>query len=166
LKGSVKPHASITKGLTNPNGIAIDHAGTLYVADLVPYGTSDVQVYTAGSKSPSRTITAGVTWPVGIGVDPNGTLYVTNDAQCNVEEYRAGQSQPYREITEGINGPNSVTFSTTGRLYLVDEGFNGCSGPWPVVLEFRPGSLKPTKKMISTGLHSPVGSAYYPPLLP
>lgn len=165
LKGSVKPHATITQGLTNPDGIAIDKAGNLYVGNLVPYD-SNVQVYAPGSKSPARTITAGVTWPVGIGVDPNGTLYVTNDVQCNVEEYRAGQSKPYRELTDEINGPNSVTFSKHGTLYEVNAGFNGCSGPWPVVLEFRPGSVKPSKRMISTGLHTPVGSAYYPPLLP
>ncbi len=166
LKGSVSPHATITKGLTNPDGIAIDHAGNLYVGNLVPSGSSNVQVYSAGSKSPSRTITAGVTWPVGIGVDPKGTLYVTNDAQCNVEEYRSGQSRPYRELTDEIDGPNSVTFAENGRLYVVDGGFNGCSGPWPVVLEFRSGSRKPSNNMISTGLHTPVGSAYYPPLLP
>lgn len=50
LKGSVTPHRTITKGLTNPDGIAIDHAGNLYVGNLVPTGSSNVQVYAAGSK--------------------------------------------------------------------------------------------------------------------
>lgn len=167
LKGSVKPHATITKGLSNPNGIAIDGAGNLYVANLVPYGSSNVQVYHAGSRSPSRTITAGLSWPVGIGVDTAGRLFVTNDtAPCNVEEYRAGESHPYREITDGVNGPTDVTFSKSGRLYVVNQGAQNCSGQWPAVLEFRSGSVRPSKKTISTGLHTPVGSAYYPPQLP
>jgi sugar lactone lactonase YvrE len=93
LKGSAKPHATITKGLTYPDGIAIDHASNLYVGNLQPYSTSNIQVYALGSKSPSRTITDGVTWPVGIAVDEHDTLYVTNDtAPGNVEEYRPGRA--------------------------------------------------------------------------
>lgn len=167
LKGSTTPHATITSGLTDPVGVAIDHAGDLYVGNLEPYGTSNVQVYQAGNTTPTRTITRGVRWPVGIAVDARGTLYVTNDNQpCNVEEYREGESKPFKKITDEINGPVAITFSRHGRMYETNEGTLGCAGPWPVILEFRPGSVKPSKREISQGLHTAVGVAYYPPLLP
>jgi sugar lactone lactonase YvrE len=169
-KGSTKPLTTLKTGLTYPDGIAIDHAGNIYVGNLESYGTSNVQVYARGSKAPSRTITDGVTWPIGIAADAKGTLYVTNDnganAPCNVEEYRTGQSHPYRGITDEINGPTAVTFGKKGWLYEVNEGTQGCSGPWPAILEFPPGSNTPSSRMISNDLHNPAGVAYYPPLLP
>jgi sugar lactone lactonase YvrE len=168
LKGASKPRIRITKGLVDPDGVAIDHADNLYVVNLVPYGSSNIQVYPRGSRSPSRTITDGVTWPVGIAVDANGTLYVTNDVQCNIEEYLTGQSQPYQTITTDIDGPTDVSFARNGRMYVVNEGEQNCvsNGPWPVILEFPPGSVSPSKREITRGLLNPIGIAYYPPLLP
>lgn len=167
LKGATRPHRTITHGLTYPIGIAIDHDGNLYVGDHVPYGTTNIQVYPPGSNSPIRTITDGVVWPTGIAVDANGTLYVANDnPPCNVEEYRAGQEHPYRAITDEINGPNGLSFGKNGWLYVSNEGLRGCAGPWPVVLEFRPGSTKPSEKTVREDLQTPVGNAHFPPLLP
>ena len=169
LKGTTAPYFTLSNGLTAPDGIAIDRAGNIYVGNLQPYGTSNVQVYSPGQKSPSRTITDGITWPVGIAVDAGGTLYVTNDnSPCNIEKYRAGQSRAYETITKDIDGPTAVTFARDGRMYVVNSGVQGCTnnGPWPVILEFRPDSRSPSKRMISSDLHVPVGAAYYPPLLP
>lgn len=167
-KGSTEPDGVIEEGLTDAVGIAIDHAGNIYVGNLEPYGTSNIQVYPPGAKSPSRTITDGITWPVGIAVDPAGTLYVTNDVQCNIEEYLPGKNDPYRTITKDIDGPTAVTFTKSGWMYEVNGGIQGCTskGPWPVILEFRPGSAKPTRREIKSNLHTPVGIAHYPPLLP
>jgi hypothetical protein len=169
LKGSTVPYSTLSNGLTGPDGITIDRAANIYVGNLQPYGTSNVQVFPPGKKSPSRTITDGITWPVGIAVDAEGTLYVANDAQpCNIEKYREGQNHPYEMITKDIDGPTAVTFARDGRMYEVNEGVQGCTnnGPWPVILEFRAHSRSPSKRMISSDLHTPTGAAYYPPLLP
>ena len=166
-KGSTRPHMAITKGLIYPIGIAIDHQGNLYVGNHVLYGTTNVQVYPPGRKSPTRTITDGVVWPTGIAVDAKDTLYVENDSSpCNVEEYRAGQSHPYRAITDEVNGPNGLSVGKNGWLYVSNEGSLGCSGPSPAILEFRPDSVRPSGKMISKDLQTPVGNAHFPPLLP
>jgi sugar lactone lactonase YvrE len=167
LKGSVKPHTVLKDGLTDPNGVAIDHAGRIYVGNLEPYGTSNVQVFPPGGKSPSRTITDGVTWPGGIAVDAHGTLYVPNAFNpCNIEEYRAGESEPYRTLTRDLSAPFGVTFAKDGWMYEVNAGNEACNGPYAVILEFPPGSAKPSRRMISKDLHSPSDVAYYPPLLP
>ena len=168
LKGSTEPHVTITKGLIYPIGIAIDHGGNLYVGNHVLYGTTNVQVYPPGRKSPTRTITDGVVWPTGIAVDVKGTLYVANGgaSPCNVEEYLPGQDRPFRAITDQIAGPTGLSFGKNGWLYVTNSGIQGCPGPSPVILEFRPGSIKPSGRMISKGLQTPIGNAHFPPLVP
>ena len=88
VKGATKPYATITKGLTWPDGIAIDHAGNLYVGNLEPQSAPNIQVFSpAASRRESDHRRRDV--PNGIAVDAQGTLYVTNDASPgNVEEYR------------------------------------------------------------------------------
>ena len=164
LKGSTKPHATITNGLTYPVGVAIDHEGNLYVSNYKPYSAQNIQVYAPGATSPSRTITDGVSAPVGIAVDAHDTLYVaTGTAQGQIEEYRSGESKPFRTITNGLSYPQGVAIGKNGWLYVADEGQYSDE---MAVLEFPPGSLKPSSREITKGLSHPLGVAYYPPLLP
>jgi hypothetical protein len=164
LKGSTSPHATITNGITYPIGIAIDHFGNLYVAN---HGnTPNVQVYSPKSKSPSRTITDGVSWPVGIAVDANATLYVTNLSPGYIQEFRVGRSHPYRAIRDEMNGPAAASFGKNGWMYVTNVGVQSGSGPAPAILEFPPGSVTPAKKDVTVGLYDPLGTTYYPPLLP
>jgi sugar lactone lactonase YvrE len=164
LKGSTKPHATITNGLTYPVGVAIDHEGNLYVSNYKPYSAQNIQVYASGGKSPSRTITDGVSAPVGIAVDAQDTLYVTTGTpQGQIEEYRFGQSKPFRTITDKLSYPQGVVIGKNGWLYVANEGQYSNEA---AILEFPPGSLKPSSREITKGLFHPLGVAYYPPLLP
>jgi DNA-binding beta-propeller fold protein YncE len=52
-----------------------------------------------------------------------------------------------------------VTVDTKGYLYVTDTYSSA-------VVEFEPGSIKPSKREISKGLFEPLGTAYSPPLLP
>ncbi|MGB8150121.1 MAG: hypothetical protein WCE97_02895, partial [Candidatus Cybelea sp.] len=163
-KGSTKPSATITKGLTYPVGVAIDHAGNLYVSNPEPFSAPNVQVYAPGGKSPSRTITDGATVPVGIAIDAHDTLYVTNAAESgNIEEYRSGHGTPYRTITDELVYPKDVVVDKNGWLYVSN---NGHSSDQQAILEFPPRSLKPSSKEITQGFFNPQGLAYFPPVLP
>jgi sugar lactone lactonase YvrE len=165
LKGSIKPHTTITKGLTHPDGIAIDRAGNMYVGDNGGSGGgSNIQVFTPGSKTPSRTITDGVTWPIGIAVDAHDTLYVANGTVSgNIEEYRSGQTKPYRTITDQLINPVNVIADKNGWLYVANDGQHTDE---MAILEFPPHSLKPSSREITKGFFNPLGLAFYPPLLP
>jgi uncharacterized protein YjiK len=150
--------------LTYPVGVAIDHEGNLYVSNYKPYSAQNIQVYAPGRTSPSRTITDGVTAPVGIAVDAHDTLYVTAAApQGQIEEYRFGQSKPFRTITDNLSYPEGVVIGKNGWLYVANEGQYSDEA---AILEFPPGSLKPSSRKITKGLFHPLGVAYYPPLLP
>jgi hypothetical protein len=131
----------------------------MYVGNLYPSSSPNIQVFAHGSKSPSREITDGVTTPVGITVDAHGTLYVANEAANNVKEYRSGQNEPYQTITGDMDYPTGLAVNQQGWLYVVNIGSME-------VLEFAPGSTTPSNRQISKGLYNPEGTAYSPPLLP
>jgi hypothetical protein len=157
LHGSKKPHTVITKDMVYPTGIAIDSSRNVYVSNRLSSG-GDVVVFPPGSTTPSRTITVGVTSPVALSIDASDDLYVTNVTQSNVEEYAPGQDRPFRTITRGVGTPLGVTVSEKGWLFVANYN--------DTVVEFRPGSTRPSKREISNGLHGANGLAIYPPVLP
>jgi len=103
-----------------------------------------------------------VTAPNGIAADAQDTLYVANHIANNVEKYRSGQNHPYQTITDGLNGPTGIAVNKQGWLYVVNNGYTGEF----LVVEYPPGSTKPSNRQISKGFYLPFGTAYSPLLLP
>jgi hypothetical protein len=113
---------AITQGISGPYGIAIDTAGTLYVAN---------ENAGNGTTSPSLTLSQGLKSPFGVAVDTNGDVYVTNPAQGapDIVVYPAGQSVPSRIITSNsIKTPNQLVFDSARNLYICDAQ----TGVWEI----------------------------------
>src|SRR5208282_738850 len=104
--GNAAPSATIAgsnTGLSGPEGIAIDAAGKIYVANLVggSSGTGSITVYPpVGSstgtlnESPTTTISGAQTelqGPQSVAVDTSGNIYVANSAN-SIVEYAAGSN--------------------------------------------------------------------------
>jgi hypothetical protein len=70
------PVETIT-GLNEPQGIAVDKAGNLYVANT---GTQQILVFPPNSTTPSLTIseTSPSEYPVGVTTDQKGNIWVSN----------------------------------------------------------------------------------------
>ncbi len=89
-----KQTAQLT-GFSQPQGLALDKAGNLYVADT---GNSRIQVYAAGFKGMPTTINDPGEFPASVAIDSKGNLGVTN-------------------ILTASYGPGSVSFfNKRGRL--------------------------------------------------
>jgi serine/threonine protein kinase, bacterial len=77
--GQTSPSLTITQRIVNPDDVAIDTAGNIYVANT---GTSKIAgwitVYRNGRKNVWRTIRTGVNYPVRVALDGQGRLYVAN----------------------------------------------------------------------------------------
>jgi hypothetical protein len=58
-----------------------------------------------------------------------------------------------------MDEPVAATVNGKEYLYVSNLASN-------VIVEFPPGSTTPSRRAISEGLHTPVGTAYSPPLLP
>jgi DNA-binding beta-propeller fold protein YncE len=144
---------SITDGINEPVGVAVDDQGTLYVANN---GNSTVTVYPAGQTTPSRTLTSQqIVYPNGIAVDNKGTIYVTSGANvgsCYVLLFPQGSSEPSSEI-DGFDLPIGLAINK-GNLFVGDAGEE-------LVWEVPKGSSTPVRLNL-TGMANPTGVAIDP----
>lgn len=83
---------TIEKGISYPEGAAIDGSGTLCVLNLK--GLQSVTEYALGTTTLLRTVTRGIsTQPIGMGVDEAGNLWVLN-FDGPLVRYKAGTVDP------------------------------------------------------------------------
>ena len=115
---------TIKKGISYPQGIAIDGSGTLYVLNFK--GLPSVTEYAPGTAKLLRTVTRGIsTAPIGMGVDRAGNLWVLN-VHGPLVRYKAGTVDPefatYRGLCAGglysFTGPQALAVDTFGTAYV------------------------------------------------
>lgn len=102
-------------GINQPEGIAVDHKGNLYVTDL---RGDKVWIFKSGQTTPFQTITDS-TGPEAIAVAPNGNVLVGDDSG-GVNVYPAGQTTP----SVRLSNPNITYVSCVG----VDSNNNVFAG--------------------------------------
>jgi hypothetical protein len=115
---------TISSGTTRPEGVWIDHKGTLYVANAEQYPiVANLVEYKHGASSPFRTITKGLFSPAAVAVGDDGTVYVNavrGDGTGEVVEYARGKLTPERTITLPDPGytlnPGDMAFDRDGNL--------------------------------------------------
>ncbi len=121
LSGNQYPIRSIT-GLDNPEGIAFDSSGDMYVATELA-----INVYPPGSSTPMRTITGEFSSPYGLFADAKNNIYVT--ASDIVEVFAAGATgaaTPTQEfdtpddMLDGLNSCLSIAADSTGKIYCAN----------------------------------------------
>lgn len=117
--------------LSNPEGIAIDSQGFVYVAD---YGNSRVEkfspqgryVASIGQGSGIFAEPDQVAEPVGIAVAPDGSLYVSDSSYRRIQHYTAagqflGTFGSYGEGDGQLDVPAGVAVNSDG-VFIADRG--------------------------------------------
>lgn len=149
------PVGSVTNGVVAPQGLAIDSAGNLYVANS---GANTVTIYPPGSATPSLTLQQDLTTPAAVAVDTNGNVWVSNELGSNqgsVVEFPAGQTTPSTMLT-GLN-PYGVATDSSGNLYV--GAHNDVAA---YVSVYPPGATKPSRTFGKKELIEPLGVAIGP----
>jgi hypothetical protein len=130
-------------------GVAVDSAGNLYVADninytirkVTPVGTNWVVTTLAGlagvkGSADGTNSTARFNWPIGVAVDTSGNVYVTDEDNATIREMTpvgtnwvvttlAGLAGYVAEIdgtgsAARFHDPNAVAIDSAGNLYVPD----------------------------------------------
>lgn len=160
--GNVAPVATISgsnTGLVQPEGIAVDDDGKLYVSDIFgspgrsvggPSQQGVVFVFAAkanGNVKPVATIHDGLNYPNGVAFDRSGNLYVANFQGCDITVYAAKTYDLIRTITSsgsfGLCYADGIALDGAGNTYVVDTNYSGrdvSSGSAGVILVFGPGA--------------------------
>jgi hypothetical protein len=151
--GHSKPIRTYREGSTGPGAVALDAAGTLYVADQIndgnecadTSGDGTVEVYPAGSTSPSFTITAIPGCVRGVGVGADASVYVSylfytasGATQSDVMKFAPGSNQGVRlnlQVTGALF--YGIAFDAAGNMVVANVE------PLGQILTFAPGAQTP-----------------------
>lgn len=105
-----------TSGLANPYCLAIDGAGTVFVAD--PSNARVVKVPAGGG--PQTTVGTGFVSPFAVAVDGAGDVFVSDIGLNQVIEVPAGGG-PQTTLGVGLSGPYGLAVDGSGNVFVADS---------------------------------------------
>ena len=141
--GSPTPTVLPFSGLYQPQGLAVDANGTVYVADF----NNRVVKLAPGSNTQSVLPFTGLAYPQGVGVDAAGNIYVADRGNDRVVKLDAKSNTQADLPFTGLNHPDGVAVDPSGIVYVTDSDNDR-------VLKLNPGSSTPTE-LPFTGLAVP-----------
>jgi sugar lactone lactonase YvrE len=106
-------------GLQKPNGVAVDGAGDVFIADT----GNDRVVELPANGGAQTTVVSGLNYPYGVAVDGAGDLFVTDTFNNQVVEVPGGGGAQ-TTVGSGLNTPFGVTVDTAGDVFISDTGNN------------------------------------------
>jgi serine/threonine-protein kinase len=107
-------------GLYQPQGLAVDGAGTVYVADF----NNRVISMAAGSNSQKELPFTGLNYPEGLAIDSQGAVYVADRGNSRVVKLAAGSKTQTVLPFNGLNNPDGVAVDPAGNVYVADTDNN------------------------------------------
>jgi hypothetical protein len=145
---SQQPVGTITKGISGPEGLAVDAAGNLYVTNSA---SNTVTVYPPGQLNPSTTYSNGLAFPYGVSVGTDGTLYVANimggiNGFGSVSVYPPGSTNPSLTLTLDQYYAVGVATDSANNLYVL---WFQLSSYTAAVYKYAPGSSSGTNLQLA-----------------
>ena len=131
--GDVSPLAPAPTGLSEPQFVAFDASGKIYVTNPRACGAT-ITIYAKGSKgeaAPTAIIggsNTGLVQPAGIALDSSGKIYVADSSATSVFVYAAGSTgnvAPIATISEsntGLVSPVGIALDSDRNIYVADNG--------------------------------------------
>lgn len=107
----------VSSGIGIISGLAIDSAGSLYLADS---GNNAIEKIAAGSHTVSSLLNNGLSVPQGVAIDSAGNLYIADSSDNAIKEIVVGSQTAITLLNNGLNNPASIAVDTAGNIYIAD----------------------------------------------
>jgi serine/threonine protein kinase, bacterial len=118
--GSSNPTVLPFSGLYQPQGLTVDGAGTVYVADF----NNRVVKLAAGSNTQTVLPFTGLNYPEGVAVDGQGSVYVADRGNNRVLKLATGSNAQTVLPFTGLKNPDGVAVDPAGNVYVTDTDNN------------------------------------------
>jgi sugar lactone lactonase YvrE len=144
--GNPTPGPATSSHLSQADGVAVDAAGNVYIADggpnvierVTPSGTLSIFAGIPGSSAqptPGLATASALDDPVGVGVDAAGAVYVADDVAHVIEKISpqgqlsviAGNGSPGAPTYNGpatgtsLNQPSGIVVDPAGNVFVADS---------------------------------------------
>jgi hypothetical protein len=149
VAGQSNPLMTIQSGVLNPQALAFDTSGDLFVANQAGSVTEYAPPYNQAPVS----ITSGVNHPQSLAVDAHGDLFVANGNGSNtVTVYSPPYGgPPAATIASNVDDPVSLALDAAADLFVVNASAN-------TVSEYAP-PYASASAVITKGLNTPSSAA-------
>ncbi|MEB3061803.1 serine/threonine-protein kinase PknD [[Mycobacterium] zoologicum] len=147
--GSHTPVMLPFTGLYEPQGVAVDRTGAVYVTDF----NNRVVKLDPDSHAQSELPFTGLNYPEGLVVDNAGSVYVADRGNNRVVKLPAGADSQVVLPFAGLHNPDDVAVDSAGNVYVTDTDndrvvrlaagsntqsvlpFTGLDAPWGVTVD-------------------------------
>jgi len=108
-------------GLGHPDGVAVDRAGDVYVADS---DHNRVLELPAGAQAATQLPFSGLNEPSDVAVDATGNVYVADYGNKRVLRLAPGSSAATELPHAGVAQPNALAVDEAGNVYVAGGEHN------------------------------------------
>jgi sugar lactone lactonase YvrE len=152
--GHASVFAPIFVNTNDPEGLAFDRSGNLYVAYNSGCGSMIVKYDPSGNGTIFAWWELGieVCFPMGLAFDNNGNLYVADYEHYLILKF---DSSGHKSVfaSSGMYTPNGLAFDSSGNLYVSDTWTNN-------IVKLNPSGQASVFATANSGLNFPAGLAF------
>jgi hypothetical protein len=106
--------------LSAPEGVAVDSAGNVWIADT---GDNTIDEWNAATGGVTPLVSSGLSGPTGVAVDGGGNVFIADTGNNAIEEWSA-LNQQVSTVVSGLNGPAGVAVDVADNVYIADTKNN------------------------------------------
>jgi len=134
--------------LNNPQGVAVDGQGNVYIADT---GNNAIEEWNPSTRQLITLVSSGLNGPTGVAVDSLGNVYIADSQNNAIKAWMVSDQQVISLVSTGLNTPIGVAVDIRGNVYFTDSGNNAVRE-----LVFATGQVN---TLVGTGISGPQGIA-------
>ena len=145
---AASPVTLATFGLTDPDGVAVDGAGNVFVAHEF---VNRIVEWQASTQTVSPFISSGLNSPTGLALDGAGDVFFADSGNNAIKEWNASTHVVSTLVSTGLNDPTGLAVDGAGNVFFTDSRNNALK-EWN-------SSTQTVSTLVSSGLHFPTGVA-------